>query len=182
MERILFTDEPLMLVEPNETYAEQIMAYRKAFLASGESMDGTASLRTKETAAEWLDWVAQVKDPATCPENLVTATQFVYVRVYDGKIVGMLQLRHRLSPYLLSYGGHIGYSVSPDERRKGYAKKMLRDALPVCEHMGIRDVLVTCLQENDASRRTILANGGVYENTVYEPKLKETIERYWIRL
>ena len=174
--------ERLSLVEPEEIHAESITAYRKAFLASGESMDGTANLRTKETAEEWLEWVKRMKDPATCPEKLVPATQFVYVRASDGKVVGMLQLRHWLNAYLLSYGGHIGYSVSPDERGKGYAKGMLREALTVCGRMGIREVLVTCLQENEASRRTILSNGGVYENTVFEPELKETIERYWIRL
>ena len=37
----------------------------------------------------------------------------------------MIQLRHCFNDYLERYGGHIGYSVRPDERRKGYAAWML---------------------------------------------------------
>ena len=43
------------------------------------------------------------------------STQFVCERVSDGRIVGMLQVRLALNDYLLHYGGHIGYSVRPDE-------------------------------------------------------------------
>lgn len=33
-----------------------------------------------------------------------------------------------------------------------------------------------------AFRRTILACGGAYESTVFEPESQSTIERYWIHL
>mgnify|MGYP002236365423 FL=1 len=38
----------------------------------------------------------------------------------------MTNLRHHLNDYLLAYGGHIGYSVRPSERKNGYASQMLR--------------------------------------------------------
>ena len=34
----------------------------------------------------------------------------------------------------------------------------------------------------DSMRKAILANGGVYESTVYEPDEKVNLERYWIFL
>lgn len=72
--------------------------------------------------------------------------------------------------------------VRPSERRKGFAAQMLRLCLPRCRELGLTRVLITCLRENEASRRTILANGGVYESTVYEPREGEHLERYWIDL
>ena len=43
-------------------------------------------------------------------------------------------------------------------------------------------MLISCLQDNEGSRRTILKNGGVYESTVFEPEEKVYLERYWIDL
>ena len=145
-------------------------------------MDGTGRLRTYERPEDWLGENARCMKRETVPEGWVPATQLVYVRRCDQRIVGMLQVRHELNDYLARYAGHIGYSVRPDERRKGYAAAMLRDALPVCRALGLEKVMVCCLKDNEGSRRTILRNGGVYECTVHEPQENEDLERYWIAL
>ncbi len=80
------------------------------------------------------------------------------------------------------YGGHIGYSVRPSERRKGYATEMLRQCLPHCKAPGLDRVLITCADSNEASRQVILANGGLYEKTVFEPLGQRNLKRYWITI
>ncbi|WP_312667561.1 hypothetical protein [Tissierella praeacuta] len=37
------------------------------------------------------------------------------MREKDKKIVGMIQFRHYFNEFLEKYGGHIGYSVRPDD-------------------------------------------------------------------
>ena len=172
----------MLLIEPTMAYAKDIEAYRQEFLDIEGSMDGSGSLRRCATAEEWIEKCRLGKDPATVPANLVPATQFIYVREEDGRVVGMLQIRHYFNDNLRLYGGHIGYSVRPSERRKGHATAMLHDALPRCRELGLRDVLISCLTDNEGSRRTILKNGGVYESTVHEPELNRDLERYWIHL
>ena len=172
----------MQLMEPTQAYLGEIAAYRQAFLENGDPMDGTGPLRRCGDMGEWLRQTALGKDPATTKPGLVPATQFIYVREADDKVVGMLQIRHCFNEYLEKYAGHIGYSVRPDERCKGYAAAMLRDALPHCRKLGIRDVLITCNADNEGSRRTILRNGGVYESTVHEPEEDMDLERYWIHL
>ncbi len=169
------------LVIPDITLANEICAYRQAFLDCGDSMDGTGSLRRRENPADWIADNIQCSRRETVPKNFVPATQFVYLRD-DGKIVGMIQVRHELNAYLAKYAGHIGYSVRPDERRKGYASQMLHDALPYCREIGLDRVLITCNAMNEGSRRTIAKNGGVYDGTVHETNENVDIERYWIAL
>jgi len=169
------------LMIPDETMLGEIRAYRQAFLDSGDSMDGTGSLRRRENPADWIADNTQYARRETTPKNLVPATQFVYLRE-DGRIVGMIQVRHEFNGYLARYGGHIGYSIHPDERRKGYAAAMLRDALPYCREIGLDRVLITCNASNEGSRRTIQKNDGVYESTVHEPGEDVDIQRYWIEL
>ena len=94
----------------------------------------------------------------------------------------MLQIRHELNEYLRLYAGHIGYSVRPSARRQGVAKWMLSNALPFCRALGLRRVMIACEPWNEGSRRTILANGGVYEKTVHEPQEDIDLEQYWVEL
>ena len=172
----------MVLIEPTTEYSRQIQSYRKEFLDSGDSMDGTGDLRKFDDPREWIDYVEKHKNPQTVPEGRVPSTQFIFVREEDSKIVGMIDIRHHLNEFLEMFGGHIGYSVAPSERRKGYATQMLKEALSVCKDLGIRKVLITCIKDNEGSRRTILNNGGMYESTVYEPDENVFLERYWIDL
>lgn len=172
----------LKLTEPTKEYKCQIMAYRKEFLECGDSMDGTGALRRFEDPKDWIEYANSQKDPLSVPEGLVPATQYIFVREEDGKIVGMIQIRHKFNDYLEKFGGHIGYSVAPSERHKGYASQMLEQALKKCRELGLHRILITCSKDNEGSRKTIIKNGGNYESTVYEPKEKVYLERYWIDL
>ncbi|MEU6066126.1 GNAT family N-acetyltransferase [Streptomyces sp. NPDC047082] len=89
--------------------------------------------------------------------------------------LGRIAVRHRLTPYLLELGGHIGYDVRASARRRGHATAMLREALPYARGLGLDRVLVTCDVTNTGSRRVIEAGGGEFEDRRGE-KL-----RYWIR-
>jgi len=171
-----------ILIKPDETMLTEIASYRAAFLAAGDSMDGTGPLRIKEDPEEWLEVCRAGEHRETTPPKWVPSEQFVFFRERDSKIVGMIQFRHEFNDFLREFGGNIGYSVHPDERRKSYAKRMLTDCLKVCRAFGLDRVLITCVVENEASKRTILSCGGVYDKTVYCERDHVTLERYWISL
>lgn len=170
----------MKLIFPEEAWAEEISAYRREFLDAGDSMDGTGILRRTEDPLAWIEGCRRLRQGQT-PDGWVPSTQFMYVNEETGKIVGMIDVRHRLNAFLEQYGGHIGYSVRPCERGRGLAAEMLREALRCAfGELKLPRVLITCGQANEASRRTILRCGGVYESTAFEPMEKMEIQRYWI--
>ena len=172
--------EEFILIRPTSEYASQIKEYRQEFLDAGDSMDGCGPLRRLEDPDEYLKVCKEYEDPATVPSHLAPATQFFFIRKMDNRLVGMIQVRHCFNEYLEKYAGHIGYSVRPSERRKGYAKKMLAITLPYCREIGLDKVLISCIDGNIGSEKTILSNGGVYESTVYEPNGDRALKRFWI--
>jgi len=174
--------EPCRLVKPDLSFEKEILAYREETVAAGVALNGMGALRSGADVPVWLEQNRLMEKRETTPEGLVPADQYLYVRVADGRVVGMIQLRRELNEDLLNYGGNIGYSVRPSEWRKGYAKAMLADCLAICRDRGIPRVLITCRTDNVASRRTILANGGVYEDTRFCAEKNQPMERYWVTL
>lgn len=172
----------MKLVKPTMEYDQAIQQFRQEFLEYEGSMDGCGSLRKFDRTQDWLDQVQLLQNPQTVPDGLVPMTQYIYVRETDQKIIGVIQIRHHFNTFLEKYSGHIGYSVCPSERRKGYATQMLRSVLPKCRELGIERVLISCVQGNAGSRGVILNNGGVYESVVFEPERQVYLERYWIDL
>ena len=128
--------------------------------------------------SQWLSTVKQyIIDP---PKGRVKCTQFIAANG-EGRIIGTIQLRHELTDHLRIEGGHIGYTVRPSERRKGYATRMLLLCLKEAKKLRINRILITCSNDNLASEKTILHNGGVYKKLVTLEN--GTIKKhYWIDL
>ena len=122
---------------------------------------------------EWLKNNQDHEMGINLPEGWVPDIQLVAFSI-DGQAVGFLNIRLCLNDFLLEEGGHIGYSIRPSKRGKGYAKEALRQGLQVAKGKNIKKALVTCSTENPASRAVILANGGELED------VRNGTERYWI--
>ena len=135
---------------------------KQEFFDSGENVINGSALFDQMSFDEWLENTDRNHDPKTVRSDWAVATTFFVVRQSDGKMLGMIDVRHELTvPFLQEYAGHIGYAVRPSERRKGYATRMLKLALSYCSSIGIPAVRLGCYADNKASIRTIERCGGV---------------------
>lgn len=128
--------------------------------------------------SEFLRYHSALARGANLPDDRVQGA-FLVAEV-DGELVGRCSIRHQLNDFLREVGGHIGYAVRPEFRRRGYAKAILGEALTYCRALGLDRVLVTCDEENVGSWRTIEFHGGELESTIEHQGVRK--RRYWIAL
>ncbi|QUR94278.1 GNAT family N-acetyltransferase [Macrococcoides canis] len=110
-------------------------------------------------------------------QDWVKNTTFFYFK--DGVIIGAANIRHMLTKDLLNTGGHIGYGVAQSYRGQGYATKILQESLAFARSIGIEKALITCDEDNIASSRVIIKNGGL-EDKPYLQSDGIKSRRFWI--
>jgi predicted acetyltransferase len=54
----------------------------------------------------------------------------------EGGIIGIVNFRHSLTDFYKD-SGHIGCSVRPSQRKKGYATEILRQTLQIAKEQGL---------------------------------------------
>ena len=163
------------LRRPRLADKETVLEMMTEFEKSQSAHDGGFWDTENFVYEEWLETNMQKEMGINLHENRVPSIQFVS---FDdvGHALGFLNLRLRLNEGLLNYAGHIGYSIRPSERGKGYAKETLSQGLQLAKEKNIKKALVTCSVNNPASRAVILANGGIFEDA------RNGVERYWIEV
>lgn len=175
-------EEIVKLKVAKDVAEDLVMQFRSAFLNAGESaINGSRGLHNYEKYKDWL-WLVKECEKSDNELLGVQATTYFAVREPDNKIIGCIELRHTLNESLQVIGGHIGYSVIPTERKKGYATKMLKLVLEEAKKLRVDKLLLTCDADNIGSNKTILNCGGVLEREEPFDYEGEIYYKYWISL
>ena len=147
--------EELFLVQPTKEYERELKEYVKELYKYNSEFHGLNDL---ENYIEDFDSQLELIENDKTRENTeqrVQADTFILVRNNDNKVLGCINVRYFLNNFLLNYGGNIGYSVRPTERRKGYNLYQLKKVLEICKEKGLDRVLITCDKDNIASANWI---------------------------
>ena len=182
----------LELQLPTLHHKEAAENFKSEFLEMQEFVIYGSALFDQMEYEQWLTHNMNNRQESTVNIGWVTATTFFAVRKRDQKIVGMIDIRHNLrNEFLAQYGGHMGYSVRPSEREKGYATEMLKAGIEYAKSLNIGKLMIVCFSDNIPSIKTIEKCGGVLSETklytdgqfVNIPDSEEKVVNiYWIDL
>lgn len=179
------TDPPrvsqLSLVSPTVVLRHAMVSMAAAFDEAGERFLRDDRMLME---ADFAAYVRMLRDRArgvSLPPGWVPYDTYWLV-LNKADVVGVSTLRHRLTPALEDLGGHIGYAISPRQRRNGFGTAILALTLAKARERGLGSVLVTCDSDNVASARIIEKNGGRLSSESYTPLNGKIVRRYWIDL
>ncbi len=147
---------------------------------SEDPMWATFAWKPGMTHQEHLSELENQKDKSKIAKDRVPATMFY--GFVENIIVGRLNIRHELNEHLIQRGGHLGYAVCPKYRKLGYATQMFRLGIQKCDDLGLKDILITCADQNVASWRVIEKFGGTLENRIHDEKENQFVRRYWLKI
>jgi predicted acetyltransferase len=166
--------------------------FKNEFFKNQETIINGSALFDQMNYEQWLKHNTNNRKEKTVNSNWVPATTFFAVRKNNLRIVGMIDIRHNLkNDFLAHYGGHIGFSVRPSERKKGYGVEILQMGIEYARSLGIKKLMLGCFSDNLPSIRTILKCGGkLTETKKYSDrqllKVSDAEEKivniYWINL
>ncbi len=160
---------------------DSYVGYVEEFRARGEELIPFVLGFTTECFAAYDAVMQDCEHGVNIPEDFVPHTTHWLLR--DGThVVAVSNLRHYLNDRLLDHGGSIGLSVRPSERRKGYAKRVMRETLVKAKERGLERVMLNCVKTNVGSAQAIMACGGVFEKERYFEKYNDILQYYWIEI
>mgnify|MGYP004531149769 FL=1 len=167
-------------VKPQIEHERQAIEYINEFYKYNSKINGVGGLDNYlDNYSTWLQKLDEdIKRKPT--EEKVPSETFFLIRKNDNKIVGMINIRLELNENLKKIGGHIGYSIRPEERKKGYNKINLYLGLKECQKHGIKEVLMDCDKDNIGSAKTMQALNGVLIKEWYDKQKDRTIQYYII--
>ena len=92
--------------------------------------------------------------PADPSKGYVPAYVCDVLRASDRACVGEVSVRIGDDAWLRTYAGHIGYTVQPEHRGHGFARRACAAIVPILRHHGLTEVWITVTPDNVPSRRT----------------------------
>lgn len=163
----------ITLKEADIKYESDILDFKDEVLSYANRISGGVALEKAEDISKWLNFeyvphYGKVKEKVFLAYNEMN------------QLVGICDLRLEKNAFISNFAGQIGYTVRKSQQGKGYATQMLKWIIQYAYGMGMKEILVTCNEDNIASSCVIEKAGGKLENIVDHPGYPR-VRRYWFK-
>lgn len=173
-------DSNVFLSPPTVNLQEEYLSFYEEWKESGEEMIPWVISKDPSDFQGMAQFLVDHENGKNLPEGWGPDSTYWLVNE-EKRVIGAVNIRHRLTEFLLNGGGHISYGIRPSERKKGFATKALSLSLEKAKELGIQKALVVCDKDNIGSLKTISKNGGVPDQDYVEED-GTIVKRFWIEL
>lgn len=107
-----------------------------------------------------------------------------FLLLLEDEVIGTGRIRTNIEndDYFNNYSGHIGYTIIPSKRKLGYGSELLHLLIEKARELGMKEVMIVCLNNNIGSQKVIENNFGKYLDTVLDPVDNKYYKRYTINV
>ncbi len=135
----------------------------KKEMGSSNKMNGIDFKEFKKKCQEFINEEKYIN------EEIHTKTRR-FILYDDNKPIGEVGIRTTLNDFWKNSGSQIYYKIRKSERQKGYGNIMLELSLKEAKKLGFDKVRINCDDNNIASKKIILKNGGIVDIKSYKTK------------
>lgn len=144
-------DNGFKLAQPDETHEK---AYKELIKAWGQAGMQLPRMLVDEEYYPQALLAFKKRANAELPYN-------TYLLMDGEKALGVVTLRHKLDTFLQEFGGHLGYSIRPDERQRGLEQQVVALAKQTARNdLAIKSLIITIGAENQPMQEAVENNGG----------------------
>ena len=171
----------MKLIRPSVNYKNEYFEYIEEIKKNNDQKKiGYAMWNENETFENMWIRIEKMQDSSKLIGMMKPTSVFWIVN--DNKIVGSMNLRESLNEFTYYTIGNVGYYIRPSFRNKGYATEALRLAKEYYKSIKKDRILLICTDDNIASEKVILKNGGKFELEILAFDGIHKLKRYWIEL
>ena len=152
------------LERPSTKHKERAFELLKPYMEVDGGIEASTGLDCFLMDDDYEGWLKNLEDQLYLPDPEYVPHETLFFMEGE-RIVGIVNIRHEL-PKRYNWVGHVGYSIHPQERRKGKGTILLKLAINRCHELGIEPVMVSLAEHNIASEKLVEKCGGVFLNVV----------------
>lgn len=172
----------IFLIEPSKDYKDGFVCMIQDYEQHEDEEYFNMYKDALENFDKYVEKLLNKSKGIGLPKDRVASSTYWLVNK-ENNVLGVIRLRHELnSEFLKNIIGHIGYDISPSNRRKGYGELILQLGLEKAKELNINSLLVTCKSDNYPSARVIEKNNGVFESAILDSGSNNIYKRYWINI
>lgn len=138
------------IIKPKEKF---LLSYFEACKESWDFVHDRYILHAPDKFEDWKNTIfhnyTDNENGINLPKGYVSSTTFWIVDGDD--YVGTINLRHKLTPFLATYGGHAGLMIRLSRRGQGYGKFAVNFILKEAHKIIPPPLLITCQETNQKS-------------------------------
>lgn len=167
-------DNNVDVVKPSVEYLESYITALREYHKEGIYLNQ----KEEDVRKNFSNIISELNNESSDPSKGHISYFIVDKDGYAGKV----SLEYAFNEQTKKKEGYIGYNVIPSKREKGYGGEALALTLYKARLLGLKTILLTCLDTNIASKKIIEKNGGVLQRKEEERDGKRNILTYFINL